>query len=181
MISIKLPCLGADPWTILTKPARRAPISKALQVKVFRRDGWICRWCGRPVIFAPAMKYLERFARQAGFSGPLAYYDAHWTRRGAPLLDHMGAVIDHVEAHSRGGADRAENFVTACNKCNASKSNAQKDEFCKKSPRRPVKGKYGEPENWDGLSMLFLFLVERGPRTVSASERDWLKHLKLAP
>jgi hypothetical protein len=36
----------------------------------------------------------------------------------------MGAVIDHVNAHSRGGPNAAENFATACNKCNANKSNA---------------------------------------------------------
>lgn len=123
----------------------RSPISKDLQVQVFRRDGWICRWCGRPVIFVPAMRYLELLVRQAGFGGPLAYHDAHWTRRNAPLLDHMGAVIDHVEAHSTGGANVLDNFATACNKCNANKSNAPQADFCKKSPRRAVKGKYGEP------------------------------------
>lgn len=103
---------------------------------------------------------------------------AHWTRRNAPLLDHMGAVMDPVKPHSRGGTDLADNFATACNKCNANKSNAPQDEFSKKSPRRPVKGKYGEPENWDGLSMLFVILVERARDTASVSELDWLKHLK---
>lgn len=158
------------------KPTRRK-IPRDLQVKVFRRDRWICRWCGRPVIFAPAMKYLERFVRGAGFDGPLAYYDAHWTRCNAPLLDHMGAVIDHVEAHSRGGADVVANFATACNKCNANKNNTSQDDFSKKSPRRTVKGIYGEPQAWDGLSALFVVLVERSTESVSASERDWLKHL----
>ncbi len=90
----------------------------------------------------------------------------------------MGAVIDHAEAHSRGGVDNAENFATACNKCNASKSNAAKDDFSQKSPRRPVKGKYGEPEHWDGLSTLFVILAESAQGTVAASERDWLKYLK---
>lgn len=158
----------------------RGPIPKKLQVEVFRRNGWICRWCGRPVIFAPAMKYLERFVRSGGFTKPVAYHDAHWTRRNAPLLDHMGAVIDHVQPHSGGGTDVAGNFATACNKCNASKSNAPQDQFSKKSPRRPVKGKYGEPGHWDGLSTLFVMLVERERETASASELDWLKHLKNA-
>src|SRR5947207_372505 len=107
----------------------RPKIPKGLQVRVFRRDGWICRWCGRPVIFAPAMKYLERFIRASGVTEPISYHDAHWTRRNAPLLDHMGAVIDHMKAHSRGGSDVVENFTTACNKCNANKSNAQQNEF----------------------------------------------------
>src|SRR5579864_3454489 len=90
-------------------------------------------------------------ARSSGITEPLAYHDAHWTRRNAPLLDHIGAVIDHVEAYSRGGKDLADNFATACNKCNANKSNASQAEFSLKSPRHAVKGKYGEPQNWDGL------------------------------
>jgi hypothetical protein len=130
------------------------------------------------VIFAPALKYLDRFARENGFMGPLAYHDAHWTRRNAPLLDHMGAVIDHIEAHSRGGPDSLENFATACNKCNATKSNSASGDFGKKSPCRPVQGKYGEPKDWDGLSTLFMVLVKRTPEKASASELDWLKHLQ---
>ena len=156
----------------------RPRIPKDLQVKVFRRDGWICRWCGRPVIFAPAMKYLQRFVRDSGITAPIAYHDGHWIRRNAPLLDHMGAVIDHVNAHSRGGPNAAENFATACNKCNANKSNAPQAEFGKKSPRRAVKGKYGEPQEWDGLSTLFVILAERNFEATSASEGDWLRHLK---
>src|ERR1700680_4038891 len=35
-----------------------------------------------------------------------------WRRDKAPLLDHLGAVSDHVEAHSRGGAADEANFVT---------------------------------------------------------------------
>jgi formamidopyrimidine-DNA glycosylase len=35
-------------------------LSKALQVSIYRRDGWQCRCCKRPVIFAPAMKLLQR-------------------------------------------------------------------------------------------------------------------------
>lgn len=162
----------------MAPPLRRPQIPKDLQLKVFQRDNWICIWCGRPMIFAPAMKYLERFLRRNGFAGPIAYHDAHWTRRNAPLLDHMGAVIDHVVAHSRGGANAVENFATACNKCNASKNNAAHDEFSKRSPRRTVKGKYGEPENWDGLSTLFMVLADRERETASASELDWLKHMR---
>ena len=48
----------------------------------------------------------------------------------------------------------------------------------KKSPLRKIKGKYGEPEHWDGLSTLFVILIERSLGTASPSELDWLKHLK---
>jgi 5-methylcytosine-specific restriction endonuclease McrA len=160
------------------KPARRVPISKELQVQVFRRDGWLCRWCGRPVIFAPVMKYLEQFVRQHGITRPLAYHDARWRRDKAPLLDHLGAVIDHVKAHSRGGTTDADNFVTSCNKCNMRKSSAQADAFAKRSPLHRVKGKYGEPCDWDGLATLFTVLVDRDPSTASSSELAWSRALK---
>src|ERR1700730_12576455 len=69
--------------------ANRTAIPKRLQVAVFRRDGWLCCWCKRPVIFAPVMGFLEREIRVAGKVDPLAYHHAHWTRHGAPLLVYL--------------------------------------------------------------------------------------------
>jgi hypothetical protein len=81
----------------------RIPRSKAKQIAIFRRDGWLCRWCAKPVIFAPVMRLLEREVRKSGFAGPLAYYHAHGTRDGAPLLDELWAVLDHADPFSPGG------------------------------------------------------------------------------
>ncbi len=132
----------------------RPPLSKELQLSIFRRDRWICRWCNHP-----------------------PYYHAHWTRRDAPLLDELGAVIDHVEAHSTGGLNSEENLATACNKCNGRKSNAAKIKWGKRSKRQPIKGKYGEPQRWDGLSGVFVILAQRDKVGLSASEKAWLKEL----
>ena len=108
---------GSEP-----KRRRRTPLSKDLQVRVFRRDGWLCRWCGRPVIFPAAMKYLERYARRRGYSGRLAYWSSAWRRDASPLLDQLAAVVDPVVAFSTGGPHAESNFVTACYKCNVRKS-----------------------------------------------------------
>ncbi len=124
----------------------RLPLTKKLHLSVFRRNKWICRWCNRPVIFGPVMKLLEREVRTSGWTQPLAYYHAHATRDGAPLLDELWAVIDHVEAHALGGQDVEENFATACNKCNGRKSSAPMSEWSKRSQRKPIKGKNGEPQ-----------------------------------
>lgn len=153
----------------------RAPVSKEVQLQVFRRDGWMCRWCGRPVVFAPAMKYLERLVRGHGFTGALAYHDERWRRDRSPLLDYLGAVIDHVEAHSRGGAAAADNFVTSCNKCSTRKSNAPAGDFTRRLPAHIVKGKYGEPRDWDGLTAVFIVLVDEAKRSATASELSWLR------
>ena len=95
----------------MSKP--RPPLSKRLQLSVFQRDKWVCRWCDRPVIFGPVMKLLAREVKSTGRDAPLSYYHAHWTRDGAPLLDELGAVIDHVEAHSAGGPSTEDNLATA--------------------------------------------------------------------
>jgi hypothetical protein len=82
-------------------------------------------------------------------------------------------VVDHVEAFSKGGAHDETNFVTACNKCNARKNNVVVKEFQRAVPARRVKGKYGEPEHWDGLSTLFVMLA-RVRTDLTASEKGWL-------
>jgi 5-methylcytosine-specific restriction endonuclease McrA len=153
---------------------KRRPPSKAVQLTIFKRDGWLCRWCRKPVIFAPVMKLVERELRQSGYKGDLAYYHAHWTRQGAPLLDQLGGVIDHVEAFSAGGPDSIENLVTACNKCNGQKSSASAAKWGERRPSKFVKGKYGEPVYWDGLLNLFVLLACRDSNGLSVSEQQWL-------
>jgi 5-methylcytosine-specific restriction endonuclease McrA len=158
--------------------AKRKSLSKVLQLTIFRRDGWLCCWCKRPVIFAPVMKYLELEITNAGHTGRLGYYHAHWTRDGSPLLDELGAVIDHVSAFSTRGACTEENLCTACSKCNVRKSSSALDKWNQREKRNPVKGKYGEPQHWDGLSLLFIVLAKRNQCALTAGEREWLKVLE---
>ena len=155
----------------------RDGILKKDQVAVFRRDGWLCRWCKKPVIFAPVMKFIERELRQSGYTGNLAYFQGHWSRKDAPLLDELGAVIDHVDAFSTGGSSEIENLVTACNKCNARKSSAASSKWDERRPRKFVKGKYGEPIYWDGLSNLFVMLARRDIANLTGIEKEWLAAL----
>jgi hypothetical protein len=156
---------------------KRQSLAKQEQIQIFRRDGWLCCWCKKPVIFAPALRLLDREVRKSGFIGPLAYYHAHGTRGGAPLLDELWAVLDHAEAFSTGGSNDPENLLTACNKCNGRKSNARLAIWKERPQRKPIKGKYGEPQHWDGLSTVFVVLARRDPVELSASEKAWLKAL----
>jgi 5-methylcytosine-specific restriction endonuclease McrA len=121
------------------------------------------------------MKYLERELRRSGQDEPVAYYQAHWTRADSPLLDELGAVIDHTHAFSRGGADSSANLITACNRCNGRKSAAPLEKWEQRPKPKPVKGKYGEPQHWDGLSTLFVMLARRDPQSLTLGEREWLK------
>jgi len=156
----------------------RRPLSKTLQLAIFRRDGWLCCWCKKPVIFGPVMKLLGLEVKSTEHDRRLAYYHVHWTRDGAPLLDELGAVIDHVEAFSTGGPCSEENLCTACAKCNGRKSSASLDKWNQREKRSPIKGKYGEPQHWDGLTSVFVMLAERNPAKLTAGEREWLKAFK---
>jgi 5-methylcytosine-specific restriction endonuclease McrA len=155
----------------------RPPLSKELQLRIFRRDKWLCRWCDRPVIFGAAMRLLDREMKNADWKGKLAYYHTHATRADAPLLDELWAVIDHVKPVSGGGLNSDENLATACNKCNGRKNSAPLDDWGKRLIRKPIKGKYGPPLHWDGLSSLFVMLATRNQIGLSASEKAWLKVL----
>ena len=95
----------------------------------------------------------------------------------APLLDLLGAVIDHIEAHSSGGADQPDNLTTACNKCNGRKSAATLDKWGERPMEKPIKGKYGEPQRWDGFSTLFVVLARRNLDALTTTEKGWLKAL----
>lgn len=165
--------------TAAVQPARRN-ISRELQARVFYRDRWLCRWCKKPVIFAPALKYLQRRLDEAGFND-LAYWRLAYHRRGAPLLDELAAVLDHVNPHSAGGPGDADNLATACNRCNMKKSNSEPMKWERDNPLKAIKGKYGEPVNWDGLSSLFLFLAqEKYAPDLTKTENEWVEALKHA-
>jgi len=134
----------------MKQPARtaRPNIPLDLQVRVFFRDGWLCRWCYKPTVFAPTFRLLQRLVEDRGYSLPLAYFHPNWRRDAAPLLDHLGAVIDHLEALSKGGEHGEANFMTACNKCNARKNSRLAKDYQNDKPGKPVKGKFGEPKHW---------------------------------
>ena len=67
----------------------------------------------------------------------------------ADRLD-LGAVIDHVEAHNRGGPALPANLATACNNCNARKSALFEADYQRKASSQKVRGTYDEPKDWVG-------------------------------
>ncbi len=156
----------------------RPVLSHQQQIEIFFRDRWICHWCDRPVIFPPALKALQEFVRSEGHSIPVAYFHPQWTRRDAPLLDHLGGVLDHVDAFAKGGATDSANLVVACCKCNTLKSDSTVRAHAARHPKRPVKGRYGEPTSWDGLAAVFVTLARARPEALKATDRKWLAALE---
>jgi hypothetical protein len=129
-------------------------------------------------VFPPALRLLESFIRRGGHNGKLAYYHLNYRRDKAPLLDEQAAVVDHRQPHSQAGDDGADNLVTACNRCNMIKGDKRADTFIQGLRRHRVKGKHGEPVDWDGFTSLFIRLADEGDVVLTKSEEHWLCFLK---
>jgi len=126
----------------------------------------------------PALKYLQKMVTaRAATSSPLAYYEFRYRHDAAPLLDYLACVIDHKEAHARGGSGDDSNLATACNKCNMRKNDQAYLEHLKTFPRRKVKARYGPPKHWDGFVSLFVALAPDFEKELTPRERGWLKAL----
>ena len=164
----------------MAKSGTRQPIPKRIQVQVFETDRWLCRWCLRPVVFPPAMRFLQEFVKAHGHSRQVAFYDLHWRRDLSPLLDELGASIDHVHAHAKGGSNDPENLATICAKCNVRKGSLTVEEHLRRYKRIPVKSKHGEPQRWDGLASVFVILVDENPGLATVTEKAWASALKHA-
>ena len=160
-------------------PSRpRRPIPIDTQVGVYFRDRWLCHLCHRPIVFHLALKYAGQFVAAHYPQAKLAYWQGNWRRDAAPLLDELGACIDHVEAFSRGGRDDDSNYAAVCSRCNTRKSDRAKAQFLDEAKPWKVKGKYGEPSNWDGLTSLFVALIATGKFNLTTSDRRWLQALE---
>ncbi len=71
----------------------RAKTQMALQVRVrISRQVGTAVGATRPTVFAPALKIPREIRAGQGYRRPLAYYDFHYRRDVAPMLDHLAAV-----------------------------------------------------------------------------------------
>ena len=171
---------GADVYNHrkLTMTQSRPKVPESVQTAIYFRDGWLCHVCRRPVIFHLALKYLQNRVEQHGFDPPPAYWHPNWRRDAAPLLDELGASIDHIVPYADGGAHKPSNFAAICARCNARKST--KDDASFREELRPwrVCGKHGEPTRWDGFSSLFVTLARENRNRLTKTEKSWLGALE---
>jgi 5-methylcytosine-specific restriction endonuclease McrA len=152
----------------------KPPIPIPTKVEVFFRDGWLCSLCHRPTVFDRTLRLLGELVRTRRPDITTAYWDERWRRDRAPLADELAACVDHITAFSRDGLHEISNFATACAKCNARKSDREKADYLKVNPPWRVKGKFGEPKDWDGLSSLFVVLASDHRAVLGPTDRNWL-------
>ncbi len=131
--------------------ADRRAISKALQFRVWGRDSWHCRYCLRPLFFAPTLRELASRAPAHG------YYHRNG-RDGAMLrlLQMSWASADHFVPVTHGGQNTEENLVAACMECNISRGDEPAS-----SKARALKSIPPELRalQWDGFAAVYPTLV----------------------
>ncbi|HHE40755.1 MAG TPA: hypothetical protein ENL10_04560 [Candidatus Cloacimonetes bacterium] len=142
------------------KPKRKS-IPRKIQLAVWFRDNWTCKYCGTPVIFSPTLKLLNELSPNHG------YYHQHG--KATEMLHWFQwkwASVDHIEPFSSGGSDLIENFTTACWECNLNMNDTPVSKKLK-----PIRtNENSEMVNWDGLSSLYVKLSKKND--------SWVKLLK---
>lgn len=142
---------------------RRDSIPKEIQLAVWKRDHWTCRYCGAPVFFAPLLKLLD------GISPGHGYYHPNG-KDGAmlPLFQKGWVSVDHIIPHAKGGQDIIENYVTACWGCNLKWLDKT---FGQGKPQPKPITQDAKVLGWDGLSSLYLVLP-------GIKDADWVRLLR---
>ena len=141
-LNVVVPAPPEDTQTIskdLRDPDRN--IAPAIKSAVLQRDGYRCRYCGIPVVYADIRKLAHRLYPDAV---PWEPYDVTKQHAGFACL---WLQFDHVVPHSHGGRSSLDNVVISCALCNFGKDKYTLRQLNIEDPRLtpPV------PSTWDGL------------------------------
>jgi 5-methylcytosine-specific restriction endonuclease McrA len=146
-----------------SKPARSS-ISEAVKLRVFRRDRFTCRLCGRRTLYLPVLQAISRaLPEEMPYQPSWAFGTTHlvyWTH---------STSLEHLTPLARSGLDDESNFVASCYACNSARGDYLLEEV-EWRLREP-----NEASDWDGLSGLLGALVAKYPATAKvqrAGERS---------
>ena len=132
---------------------KRKNIPKKVQLNIWRRDCWGCRYCGEPVFFSPSLKIFHELSPNCGY-----YHPNGKNGEMLPLFQWKWASIDHILPFSKGGIDSEDNYVTACWKCNLSLNDSSSEQG---KPKPKEVSKHLKKIGWDGFSSLYPKLSKR--------------------
>lgn len=115
----------------------------------FIRDGFIDRYTGKRLLNPGILKVISHY-----FPNEFPYH-SHWKMTETHIAYwELVPTIDHIYPIAKGGEDNENNWVTTSMKNNSIKSNYTiEDIHWQLHPR-------GNISNWDGLTTIFLRLVE---------------------
>ncbi len=156
--------LGTIPSELILREDR-SNIPFPTQVAVFRRDGFVCRYCGKLTLFVPTLRLMSRLYPQ------LLPFQKNWKRGEChPVFWTHSASCDHIVPLARNGSSAPDNLATACYMCNDMKSQWLLSE---------LRWNLADPsvEGWDGLSALYPSLFAASHSQQDAYFRNWLRAL----
>lgn len=132
--SAPLAATNAQPRT-----AARMP-TNADKIALHIRDGYVCRFCGIPVIRREIRVHIGKVY-------PVAAYWGNTNIKQHAAFQAMWAQYDHVQPHSRSGPNELSNLIVTCAPCNFGRMECTLDEVGLFDPREraPLKS------SWDGL------------------------------
>jgi len=132
----------------------RSSISEAVKLRVFRRDRFTCRLCGRKTLYLPILRAISRaLPNEMPYQPSWAFGSTHivyWTH---------STSLEHLRPLARSGADDESNFVTSCYACNSARGDYLLEE---------VEWRLREPDgasDWDGGTGLLDALLAKYPPT----------------
>ena len=145
---------GHDPNPPPTLPKERQEsknIPRSVRKEILERDGYICRFCGIPVIDKEARKILKQaYPKALPFENNMSNEEKH------KAFQAMDWNPDHLLPRSRGGTNTKDNLVVACAPCNCGRGERTLADMKLENPRcRPVrKTLLHGLDGWNGLSQL---------------------------
>jgi hypothetical protein len=138
--------------------------------RVFVRDGFIDRYTGERLVFPPVLRVLS-----VELPAEFPFHPNWKTDVTHPAFWEVGATVDHLVPVSRGGADKASNWVTTSMARNSAKMNWTLTEL---GWTLQPPGNFGE---WDGLIGWFLEHTTKRPELIApASMRQWHRAARAA-
>jgi 5-methylcytosine-specific restriction endonuclease McrA len=142
-------------------------IAPLQSVKLFLRDGFIDRYSGHRLVFPGLLRLVSK-------SMPEEFpYQRNWKMSECHIAYYeLSPTIDHVMPIARGGADIESNWATTSMLRNSAKANWTLDELGWQLVPP------GNLNNWDGLMLLYIELVESRP--VFLQDKTLLNFYKLA-
>ncbi len=125
---------------------KRKNIPAKIQLEVWNRDNWHCRYCDKPIFYTLSLKILDKINPKHSYFHPNGK-----TGEILPLFIYSWASVDHVKPFSKQGSDEKENYVSACWECNMKYGNMEVGQG-KPEPKGIIES------NWDGFYGLYFKL-----------------------
>ena len=162
--TVPLPAFDATKASDRPTRSKPQPLGNTMRARVYKRDGWRCRYCHRKLVLPPVLELLTSLC--PGFKGLLPGHHMP-SEKTEPAVLRVYPNVDHIQAVAVGGSWRDQaNHVTACTPCNTRKSDRLG--WVPAEPRLY--------DDWDGLTRLYGLLAEHAA-PLTTYHRRWLKAL----